>query len=202
MSVLDNKQNSWYIKFLKRSIDVFFSIILLVILFFPCLFIALFIKGTSKGPVFFKQIRVGKNGQEFVIYKFRTMFTDAPHDLATSEANNLSRYITKFGRFLRKTSADELPQLINVLIGNMSIVGPRPLIPSEKNINEKRHIMGIDTVLPGITGLAQVEGRDMINDNQKLKYDLEYYKNLTFGLDLKIIFMTIKNVIQHKNIKN
>lgn len=202
MNVISNRVKVWYAKLLKRLIDFIFSITLLIILFFPGLLIAFLIKYTSEGPVFFKQIRVGRNGQKFVIYKFRTMSVEAPHELATSEACDLSEYITSIGSLLRKTSIDELPQLINVLIGNMSIVGPRPLIPSEKQINKERHIMGVDTVLPGITGLAQVKGRDMLNDNQKLKYDLEYCNNLSIGLDFRIICMTIRNVIQHKDIKN
>lgn len=159
------------------------------------------IKLTSKGPVIFKQSRIGKNGQPFIIYKFRTMGINAPHELATSQANNADRYINKVGKFLRKTSLDELPQLFNVVIGDMSLIGPRPLIPNEKEINKKRMDLGIYQFLPGITGLAQVEGRDMIDDEKKLKYDLYYCKNLTFKLDCMIVIKTFKQVIQHKNIK-
>lgn len=191
-----------YSKFLKRFLDIIFCLLLSIILIIPEIIIAILIKFTSKGPVIFKQVRIGLDSKPFVIYKFRTMSEDAPHELATAETKDVAQYIDGIGNFLRKTSMDELPQLLNVLKGDMSIIGPRPLIVSEKDINRRRHALGIDTIFPGITGLAQVMGRDMLDDNEKIKYDLTYYQNVSFRLDFKIMCLTLQKVIQHKDIKN
>ena len=190
-----------YCNVIKRLCDLITSLLFLVILFIPGTVIALIIKLTSNGPVFFRQNRVGKNGRLFKIYKFRSMVANAPHEMSTAEFNDASRYITKFGNLLRKTSLDELPQLINVLKGDMSIVGPRPLIPAEKEINCKRHELKIDQILPGITGLAQINGRDRITDHTKLLYDLKYYQNVSIKLDTQIIFRTVTSVVTGKDIQ-
>lgn len=199
---MGNTQGLTYQNSIKRLLDIIASLFLIVICFIPGIIIALLIKLTSKGPIFFKQLRVGKNGQLFYIYKFRSMSINAPHQKSTSEFNEANRYITKVGHFIRKTSIDELPQLFNVLNGKMSIVGPRPLIPEEKRINQQRHQLKIDHLLPGITGLAQVNGRDRITNRNKLAYDYQYYQNISLSLDAKIIFTTIKKVLMRKDIKD
>lgn len=130
------------------------------------------------------------------------MKQDAPHELATSKIKMANKYMTPLGMFLRKTSIDELPQLLNVLKGDMSLVGPRPLIPSETKINKKRYNLGIYNILPGITGLAQVNGRDAVDDEKKLYYDLFYLKNMNFKFDCYIVFKTFITVLKRENIKD
>ena len=188
--------------FLKRLLDIIISLILIILLILPCLFIGFAVLITSDKPIFFSQKRVGKNNQLFMIYKFRTMKQDAPHELATSKIKMANKYMTPLGMFLRKTSIDELPQLLNVLKGDMSLVGPRPLIPSETKINEKRYNLGIYNILPGITGLAQVNGRDAVDDEKKLYYDLFYLKNMNFKFDCYIVFKTFITVLKRENIKD
>ncbi|HJG38185.1 MAG TPA: sugar transferase [Staphylococcus saprophyticus] len=188
--------------FLKRLLDIIISLILIILLILPCLFIGFAVLITSGKPILFSQKRVGKNNQLFMIYKFRTMKQDAPHELATSKIKMANKYMTPLGMFLRKTSIDELPQLLNVLKGDMSLVGPRPLIPSETKINKKRYNLGIYNILPGITGLAQVNGRDAVDDEKKLYYDLFYLKNMNFKFDCYIVFKTFITVLKRENIKD
>lgn len=188
--------------FLKRLLDIIISLILIILLILPCLFIGFAVLITSGKPILFSQKRVGKNNQLFMIYKFRTMKQDAPHELATSKIKMANKYMTPLGMFLRKTSIDELPQLLNVLKGDMSLVGPRPLIPSETKINKKRYNLGIYNILPGITGLAQVNGRDAVDDEKKLYYDLFYLKNMNFKFDCYIVFKTFIIVLKRENIKD
>ncbi len=178
----------------KRICDVLAAYILLLFLYIPMLFIAISIKLTSRGSVIFRQVRVGAGGRLFVCYKFRTMRHDAPSQLSTSEFKDSDKYVTAVGRFLRKTSLDELPQLFNVLGGDMSIVGPRPLILSEKEVHARRTELGVYSIRPGITGLAQVCGRDSLSDADKVRYDAEYADKLSFLTDLKIIFLTFFKV--------
>lgn len=188
--------------FLKRLLDIIISLILIILLILPCLFIGFAVLITSGKPILFSQKRVGKNNQLFMIYKFRTMKQDAPHELATSKIKMANKYMTPLGMFLRKTSIDELPQLLNVLKGDMSLVVPRPLIPSETKINKKRYNLGIYNILPGITGLAQVNGRDAVDDEKKLYYDLFYLKNMNFKFDCYIVFKTFITVLKRENIKD
>ncbi|BAW85827.1 sugar transferase [Limosilactobacillus fermentum] len=143
-----------YRSVIKRVLDIFFGVFLLVCLSPLMLVLAIWIKIDSKGPVFFLQERVGRNGKRFTIYKFRSMSDDAPHQIATSEFDAALRYITRGGRVMRETSLDELPQLINVVKGDMSFIGPRPLIPKEEKVLRLRHANGAESVAPGITGLA------------------------------------------------
>ncbi len=192
----------FYQDIVKRLLDLITSLIFLLLLLAPGVVIAILIKLTSPGPVFFKQIRVGKNGQLFKIFKFRSMTIDAPHQKATAEFFDANHYITGIGRFLRKTSIDELPQLWNVFKGDMSVVGPRPLIPAENQINHQRHALKIDRVLPGITGLAQVNGRDRLTNRDKLKYDYYYCQHLSLDLDFQIVVKTVVNVLTSKDIQD
>ncbi len=184
-------------RIVKRIIDFIVSLVALLIIWPVMLALAIWIKLDSKGPVIFKQSRVGMNGRLFRIYKFRTMRTDAPHETATRDLEDPYRFITKSGNFLRKTSLDELPQLFNVLIGDMSLVGPRPLIENEGgDIHKLRMDAGVYAVRPGMTGWAQVNGRDNVPDEEKAAYDSEYADKMSFGFDLKIIFKTVAVVFK------
>ncbi|MBO5415827.1 MAG: sugar transferase [Clostridia bacterium] len=179
---------------IKRALDLLVAYILLFFLYISMLLIALSVKLTSRGSVIFRQERVGTDGKLFVCYKFRTMRSDAPPQLSTAEFTDADKYITAVGRFLRKTSLDELPQLFNVLSGDMSLVGPRPLIPSEREVHRMRAELGVYAVRPGITGLAQVCGRDAVSDTEKVRYDAEYTEKLGLLTDIKIIFLTFFKV--------
>lgn len=191
-----------YPKYIKRILDIILSFLLLII-FLPLFIVSsLIIKLTSPGPIFFTQIRIGQNSAKFKIYKFRTMSINAPHEKSTAELSNAKDYITVPGKWLRKTSIDELPQLINVFLGQMSLIGPRPLIDSENHVNNLRHEIGIDHLKPGITGLAQINGRDLLSDDAKVKYDEQYFNNISFMIDLKIFFKTFSKVLKRKDIKN
>lgn len=184
----------------KRLIDIagsLYGIILLSPLF---LIVAILIKLDSKGPVIFKQTRIGKDSKPFNIYKFRSMKIEAPN-LSTEEFKNASDFTTRVGKFIRKTSIDELPQLVNILKGDMSIVGPRPVIEKEIRLLELRKECKVDSILPGITGLAQINGRDHVDDYEKVKYDFEYLVKRNLVLDIKIIINTILKVIKSEGIK-
>ena len=190
-----------YKNVIKRALDISVSLVALIVLLIPFLIISLLIKFDSKGPVFFKQVRMGKDDIPFDILKFRSMYETAPHQMSTSQLNNPSQHVTTIGKFLRRTSLDELPQLINVIKGDMSIVGPRPLILSEKNVLNLRTRNGASKVLPGITGLAQVNGRDELPDNEKAKFDSYYAANVSLSLDFKIIMKTFIDVLGERGIK-
>lgn len=167
----------------KRSIDVLIALFGLAVMIIPFLAVAVFIKSDSKGPVLYKQNRVGKQGKLFKIYKFRTMTVKKESDSSNS--------VTRVGRILRKTSIDELPQLINILKGNMSFVGPRPLVPEEGEIHNLRMKNGVYNVTPGLTGLAQISGRDIITVEQKVRLDTEYVKHYGFLSDVMLVLKTI-----------
>ena len=156
---------------------------------------------SSKGPALLKQERVGLHKKVFTIYKFRTMYYNAPHDVATTLLQNADAYITPVGRFLRKTSLDELPQLINVLKGDMSLVGFRPVVLTEKKLNALREQYGVFACKPGITGLAQVRGRDDLPYKEKAKVDAEYVEKRSIKLDLYCLFMTIPVALTQRGAK-
>ena len=185
-------------RFFKRLLDVIFAYMLLLMCYLPMILIAILIKIDDGGPVIFKQIRIGMRGKSFVCYKFRTMRTDAPSELSTSEFTNANEYITRIGVFLRKTSLDELPQLFNILIGEMSFVGPRPLIKNEYEIHNARKKYGVYSVRPGLTGLAQVCGRDKLSDLRKAECDAVYVTNMSFVSDLNIMVSTVIKVIKRE----
>lgn len=192
---------SWYRDVCKRFFDFVFSLIGIVVLAVPMLIVAIVIKIDSpKEQILFRQKRVGKNNHEFTIYKFRSMRQDAPHEMATKNFENPEAFITPVGKFIRKASLDELPQLFNVFKGEMSIVGPRPLIPNEGKVLELRDEYGANKILPGITGLAQVHGRDEITDENKAAYDGKYALNMSMLLDLSIIFKTGMDVVRSKGV--
>lgn len=176
-------------RYFKRLIDLIMALILLIIFLIPMIIIAILIKIDSEGPVLFKQERTGLKGKVFNLYKFRSMSVDNDvHDFSKGDQH------TRVGNILRKTSLDELPQIINILKGEMSFIGPRPWITDyyDNMSDEQRHR---NDVLPGITGLAQAKGRNNIDINTKINYDLEYVKNYSLFEDIKIIFLTIKTVL-------
>ncbi|QYE99726.1 sugar transferase [Paraclostridium sordellii] len=185
---------------IKRLIDIIMSSLGIIILSPLFLIIAILIKLESRGPVIFKQLRAGKNSEPFYIYKFRSMKMDAPNK-STNDFKNADVFITKIGKFIRKTSIDELPQLFNILKGDMSIVGPRPVILKEIGLIKLRKEYNVDVLLPGITGWAQINGRDNIGDEDKVKYDYEYLIKKSIRLDIYIIFMTVFKVIRRTDIK-
>jgi O-antigen biosynthesis protein WbqP len=191
-----------YRRFFKRLFDVVLSFLGIVILSPVMLIVAIAVKCDSKGPIIFKSPRLGKNKKIFNCYKFRSMTTNAPSNLATNAIKS-ENYITKTGAFLRKTSLDELPQMLNILKGDMSIIGPRPTVTSEIDLIEERDKYGANDVTPGLTGLAQVNGRDVTarDFRKKAQYDGEYVKKITFIKDLKIFFKTIAIVFKQKDIE-
>lgn len=179
-----------YKRYGKRILDLVLASVGVIIIFVPMLFVALVIKLDSRGPVLFKQPRYGKDKKPFTVYKFRTMSTDAPADMPTNEFVHAGSYITRFGKIMRKLSIDELPQLVNVLRGEMSIVGPRPVVLTEKELIRQRAKYHANSVKPGITGWAQVNGRDELDYLQKAELDGWYVKNLSFKTDVKCIVKT------------
>lgn len=183
----------------KIFLDELMGICLIVILLIPMLIIAVLIKLTSDGPILFKQSRYGKHSRKFTIYKFRTMYIKTP-EMSNQTFKNIDNFITPVGKVLRKYSLDELPQLFNIVMGNMSFIGPRPLAESDITVIYLRQKSGADRVRPGITGLAQVNGRNNILDSEKAYFDQIYVENLTLLNDTKIVFRTILNVILAKNI--
>ena len=184
----------------KRVLDFTLSLFALIV-FSPLLgVLALIVKLTSPGPVLFKQKRVGIHKRHFTIYKFRTMRTDAPKDKATHLLQNAKSYITPVGRFLRKSSLDELPQLVNIIKGEMAIVGPRPALYNQYDLIAERDKYGANDVLPGLTGLAQVDGRDELPIKEKAKRDGYYANHISFGLDVKLIVRTFFSVIRFEGV--
>lgn len=183
-------------KYLKRPLDFLISLIDLVILSPIFLIIALWIKLNSKGPVFFRQKRVGMNKELFEIYKFRSMRTDTPSDMPTHLLNDPDAFITSSGKFLRKTSLDELPQLINIIKGDMAIIGPRPALWNQYDLIEERDKYGANDVRPGLTGWAQINGRDELEIPVKAKLDGDYVQNISILFDLKCFFGTITSVLR------
>lgn len=186
---------------LKRYFDMFVSIFAVILLSPLFLIVSLAILITDGKPVLFRQERVGKDNKIFTVYKFRTM-RNGVGDIATADLSDANEKITKTGKFLRLTSIDELPQLFNILNGTMSLVGPRPLIPAEKEIRELREKYGVYSVRPGITGYAQINGRDNIDDATKALLDKEYIEKQSFIFDMKIIFKTFMKVLKRADIKD
>ena len=190
-----------YEKYVKRIIDIVLSFVGLVLLSPLLLIIALLIKLDSKGPVLFKQKRVAKGKAYFSILKFRTMYADVTKDVPTHLLANPDSKITKVGRFLRKSSLDELPQIWNILVGEMSIIGPRPALWNQYDLIAERDKYGANDIRPGLTGLAQVMGRDELPIPIKAEYDGKYARHITCWGDMKIFFKTIGNVISADGVK-
>ena len=185
-----------YKRFGKRALDLLISGLGLIVLSPLFLIISIAIKAEDPGPVFFRQKRVGIHKTYFNIVKFRSMRQDTPHDMPTHLLNDPQRWITKTGRFLRKTSLDELPQIAQIFTGKMSIIGPRPALWNQYDLIEERDKYGANDITPGLTGWAQVNGRDELEIEEKARLDGEYAQNISFGMDMKIFWMTVKNVLQ------
>lgn len=185
---------------LKRVFDFLMSLIAIIILSPVILIVALAVKFTSPGPILFKQRRIGKDNVEFEIYKFRTMRIDTPN-VPTHLLENPDQWITPVGKFLRKTSLDELPQLFNILKGEMSIVGPRPALYNQIDLRDMRTAVGVHKLIPGLTGWAQINGRDEIPLSLKVRLDKEYLDRKSFLFDIKIIFMTVLSVIKSDGVQ-
>jgi O-antigen biosynthesis protein WbqP len=190
-----------YVKYIKRIIDFVLSLMAIILLLWLFILLMLFIKLSSKGPVFFRQKRIGKNKSEFYILKFRTMRIDTPSDMPTHLLGNPEKYITVIGKILRKTSLDELPQLFNIVKGEMSIVGPRPALWNQYDLIEERDKYGVNNIRPGLTGWAQINGRDQISIKVKSELDGEYIKRVSFLFDIKCIMRTVGCVIKHDGVK-
>nr|WP_302596293.1 sugar transferase [uncultured Cellulosilyticum sp.] len=186
--------------FIKSILDRLIAFMLLIILLPILLTIAIAIKCDSKGPVLFKQKRVGQNKQLFDIWKFRTMRIDAPKDMPTHLFINAESYITRVGSILRKTSLDELPQLFNILQGKMSFIGPRPALWNQEDLIMARETSNVNSIKPGLTGWAQVNGRDELSISERAQYDVQYLNQISIFTDLKIIFLTIYSVFLGKGI--
>ncbi len=193
-----SRKKKIFYRIIKRICDIIISLIALIILFPVFLVVAIAIKIDSKGPVIFKQKRAGKNCKSFWCFKFRSMVITAPANNATSTFKDVNNYITKVGRFLRKTSIDELPQLINCLIGNMSIVGPRPVVFTEENVIDMRNQLHVYSVKPGLTGFSQINGRDDVYYKNKAIMDAEYVKKSSLWVDFKIMIKTVIYVLKRK----
>lgn len=189
-----------YNKIWKRVLDIILSFLAIIILSWLFLILIIVIKIDSRGPVLFKQKRIGIHKTYFKILKFRTMRIDTPKDMPTHMLANPEQYITKVGKFLRKTSLDELPQIFNIFVGNMSIIGPRPALWNQDDLVEERDLYGANDVRPGLTGWAQINGRDELEIPVKAKLDGEYVRRMSFGFDIKCFFGTISSVVKHKGV--
>ena len=185
-----------YKRFGKRALDLLLSGLGLIVLSPLFLIISIAIKAEDPGPVFFRQKRVGIHKTYFNIVKFRSMRQDTPHDMPTHLLNDPQRWITKTGRFLRKTSLDELPQIAQIFTGKMIIIGPRPALWNQYDLIAQRDQYGANDITPGLTGWAQVNGRDELEIEEKARLDGEYAQNISFGMDMKIFWMTVKNVLR------
>lgn len=185
----------------KRGLDVAIALVALIVLSPVMLMIAAAVRATSPGPVFFRQKRVGIHRSHFMIYKFRTMRTDAPKDAPTHLLQNAASFITPVGRFLRASSLDELPQLFNILRGEMSFVGPRPALWNQYDLIAAREAVGANDVLPGLTGWAQINGRDELPIPVKVRYDREYVENLSLNMDARCFFGTIISVLRAEGVR-
>jgi O-antigen biosynthesis protein WbqP len=184
----------------KRGTDFILSFIGLIVLSPILLIIAIAIKLDSKGPVLFKQKRIGKGKSYFYILKFRTMYVDTPKDMPTHLLNDPEAFITKTGKFLRKTSLDELPQIINILKGEMSIIGPRPCLWNQYDLIKERDKYGANDIRPGLTGLAQIRGRDELPIDMKASYDGEYMIKRGLIIDIKCFLETIRSVLKSEGV--
>lgn len=190
-----------YRHLVKRWIDILLALGGLIILSPLFALIALFIKLESKGPVFFRQTRLGKDLVPFEILKFRTMKTDTPKDMPTHLLSDPKHYITRFGAFLRRSSLDELPQCINILRGDMSVIGPRPALWNQADLIAARERVGANAIRPGLTGWAQINGRDELPIDRKAAFDGDYVQKISFGFDVRIFFATFIKTLRAEGIK-
>ena len=186
----------------KRLLDIIISLFAIALTALPMLVCALAVYAESGGPVIFRQWRMGTDRRPFICFKFRTMTNDAPHSCATAELHSPERYITRVGAVLRATSLDELPQLFNVLRGDMSLIGPRPVICEESELIGLRASLGVYNIRPGMTGLAQVRGRDSVSIRRKAAYDAQYMEHMSLSLDARLLWRTLINVVNRSDIRD
>ena len=186
---------------MKRTFDLFMGVAILVLLVAPMLLISIAVRFSSKGPALYRSDRVGKNNTIFKMPKFRSMLIDTPA-VATHLLDNPSAYLSPIGGFLRRSSLDELPQLISVLKGDMSFVGPRPALYNQDDLIDLRTANGVDKLLPGITGWAQVNGRDELSISDKVALDVEYLNRQSFWFDMKILWMTFLKVVKRDGVSH
>lgn len=189
-----------YKNYIKRFIDIVLSGCGIIVLSPILLVLVIAIKLDSPGPILFKQKRVGKNKTHFNIWKFRTMRIDTPKDMPTHMLQNPEQWITKVGSFLRKTSLDELPQLFNIFTGKMSVIGPRPALWNQYDLIEERDKYGANDIRPGLTGWAQINGRDELPIDVKARLDGEYVQKMSLPFDVKCFFGTITSVLKHEGV--
>ena len=182
----------------KRIMDVFLSLVTGTVLLLPLLVISVLVRIESEGAAIFRQERMGRDGKVFTIYKFRTMRISAPNNLAANDFSNAEQYITRMGAFLRRTSIDELPQLWNVIRGDMSLVGYRPLCLTETQVNTARAELGVFVLRPGITGWAQVNGRNDVSNEEKVRLDAQYVRECSLKMDLICMVKTVVTVLNGK----
>lgn len=196
LTILKGENVKMYKGFIKRLIDLVLSFMGIVVLAVPMLIIAVIIKIDDPGPILFSQKRVGLHKKHFKLYKFRSMKMSTPHDMPTHMLENPEQYITKIGKFLRKSSLDELPQLFCIFAGTMSIIGPRPALWNQDDLIAERDKYGANDVKPGLTGWAQINGRDELEIPVKARLDGEYVEKMSFGFDCKCFFGTIMSVLK------
>lgn len=189
-----------YEKYFKRAIDVVLSFCGLIALSWLYVILIVAIKMDDPGPAFFTQKRVGKGKTYFKLHKFRSMKMCTPHDTPTHLLENPEQYITRVGKFLRKSSLDELPQIWDIFVGNMSIIGPRPALWNQDDLVAERDKYGANDVRPGLTGWAQINGRDELEIDVKAKFDGEYVERMSFAFDVKCFFGTIASVLKHDGV--
>ena len=189
----------FYLKF-KRFYDIILALIGLIVLSPIFLLFVILIKLDSKGPILFKQKRIGRHKKHFYILKFRTMRIDTPKDTPTHMLDNPTQWITKIGKFLRKTSLDELPQIINILKGDMSIIGPRPALWNQYDLIGERDKYNVHILYPGLTGYAQIHGRDELLITEKAKLDGYYVEHINLWIDIKIFFRTIVSIFRSEGV--
>ena len=189
-----------YKSFIKRILDILLSGAALLLLLFPLLIIALLVKLDSKGPVLFWQKRVGKNKVTFMMPKFRSMYTETPAEMPTHLLEEPTRWITPVGRVLRKTSLDELPQILSIFTGKMSVIGPRPALWNQEDLIAERDKYGANDIRPGLTGWAQINGRDELPIDVKARFDGEYAERISFIFDCRCFFGTIGKVLKHDGV--
>lgn len=193
------KSQKIYLPF-KRLLDIFFSLIAIIVLSPLFLILGLMVMIDTKGFPIFRQKRIGKNNKEFLILKFRSMNKKTPRDVPTHLLENPDQYISKFGKFIRKSSLDELPQLVNILIGQMSFIGPRPALWNQKDLIEGRTRNNVHMIKPGLSGWAQINGRDEVSIEQKVGLDTYYFQHISILLDTKILFKTIGKSLTQKDV--
>lgn len=195
-----SKKRSIYCRRVKRILAVLLSMLGLILLSWLYLVIVVAVKADTPGPALFRQRRIGIHKKEFEILKFRTMRSDTPHDMPTHMLSDPERFITKTGKFLRRTSLDELPQLINILKGDMAVIGPRPALWNQYDLLEERERYGANNVRPGLTGWAQIHGRDELEIPEKAKLDGYYVEHMNLVLDIRCFLGTIRSVVHTEGV--